>query len=86
MPISVSISDSSGIPDEIRRAVLQLEPEFQGNWRASVISSQTNAHWELKLENVRGVVRRGKAEPGQQNPNGVQACMRKLRNEIEAER
>ena len=83
MAIAISISDSSGIPDEIRLAILQLEPEFPGDWRATMTAPQSYAHWELKLENPRGVIRRDKIEPEHQNPKGVQACMRKLRGEID---
>ena len=84
MAIGISITDSSGIPDEIRHTIHQLEPEFPGNWRVSVISSQGNAYWELKLENAPGVIRRDKLVPEHQNPKGVRACMRKLRDEIDA--
>ena len=84
MTIANNISDSRGISDEIRHAILQLEPEFQGDWEATVIAPQEYTHWELKLENARRVICRDKIERENQNPRGVQACMRKLRGEIDA--
>lgn len=86
MAIAISISDNSAIPDEIRRAILQLEPEFPGDWRATLIAPQDHSHWELKLADARGVIRRGKIDLEHQNPEDVHACLRKLGGEIEAGR
>jgi hypothetical protein len=73
-------SNSCGIPNHIYKAITDLEPEFDGNWRVSLITDQTNELWTLKLTLEHGKQQQRNLAPEWQNVQGIRRVMRELRN------
>jgi hypothetical protein len=80
--LHLNTSDTSGIPDQIYQAILDMESEFTGNWGVSLISCQSNDKWVLKLTPEHGKERTCDIYPEHQNVIGVQRSMRILRDEV----
>jgi hypothetical protein len=85
MALRVNSSPDSSIPDNIIHAMTNLNSQFpekwQGNWLASLISSQQNDDWEQKLTSDDGIPPQHcilSAE--QQNSGAVCGSLLELRN------
>ena len=76
--LHLNSSNSSGIPDHIYSAIMDMEPECSGSWGVSLIPDQVNDIWELKLTPEQGIPRRHNLETGSQNAQGVQRALREL--------
>jgi hypothetical protein len=83
MALHVNVSSASGIPDDISRAVTnmnsQLPEEWQGNWMASLIDAQQNDDWELKLTGEDGVSQRCTLSGIARQQNSASVCASLLR-------
>lgn len=84
MALQVNSSSASGIPDEVIRAMTNLNSQFpskwQGGWLASLIDAQHNDEWELKLTNEDGISQRRVHFAERQNSGAVCASLLELRN------
>jgi hypothetical protein len=78
--LHLSTSNSSGIPDQIYRAILEMKAEFIGNWNVSLLSCQSNDKWVLKLTPEHGKERTYDLYPEHQDVIGVQGAMKILRD------
>jgi len=84
MTLRVNSSSSSGIPDSIFRAVTDLNSqhpdEWQDEWLASLLDSQLNDNWELKLTSKDGISQRRILLAERQNSGAVCASLLELRD------
>jgi hypothetical protein len=73
---------SSEIPDEIYQAITELGawPEFEGNWRVSVLPAPDNDDWQLSLESRWMRAPAIDLAPEHQSPSGVQRSSRSKKN------
>jgi hypothetical protein len=86
MGISI-LSQQSGIGHEVSQGIKALDPEFPCDWALSLVESQSNDWWELKLiapDGTRLPVHN--IEPKMQNAQGVQGALRDLRDSASAGR
>jgi hypothetical protein len=76
--IRVNISTASSVPDEIRRAIKELQPETTEDWVVSVIPAQDSSTWELRLSSSEGHSDSVFLEPEKQSSAEVKSALRAL--------
>lgn len=80
MGISI-LSQQSGIGREIYQGIKALDSEFPGDWSLSLIESQSNDWWELKLTAPDGTrLPVHNVEPKLHSVQGVQRALRDVRD------
>ncbi len=82
MSLFIDTSSNNGIPNHIYQAIRELEPEFMGNWRVTVISVYGENRWELKITPEYGEPSRADLYPEDQNIQGIQRTLRILRDKV----
>jgi hypothetical protein len=84
MALRVNSSSASSIPDNVIGAMTILNSQFpdkwQEEWLASLIDSQHNDDWELKLTSKDGISQRRILSAKQQNSIAVCVSLLELRN------
>jgi hypothetical protein len=84
MALRVNSSSASSIPNNVIGAMTILNSQFpdkwQGEWLASLIDSQHNDDWELKLTSKDGISQRRILSAEQQNSRAVCLSLLELRN------
>jgi hypothetical protein len=84
MALRVNSSSSSSIPDNIFHAMTDLNSSYpdrwQDEWSASLLDSQQNDDWELKLTSNDGISQRRILSDERQTSEAVCAIILELRD------
>jgi hypothetical protein len=78
---------SSEIPDEVYQAVVELgdRPEFEGEWRVSVLPAPDNDDWTLSLDSRTLHAPLVGLTPEHQSSTGVQRALHSMLASLEEE-
>jgi hypothetical protein len=84
MAISISKRNSE-IPDEVYQAVVEFgdRPEFEGDWRVSVLPCADNDDWVLQLDSKTQHVPAIGLTPEHQSAAGIQHALRAMIGSLE---
>jgi hypothetical protein len=81
------IKRNSEIPDEIYQAIQELggRPEFEGDWRVTVMPAPDNDDWTLSLDSRTLHAPWVGLTPEHQSPSGVQRVLHSMLESLEAD-
>lgn len=86
MAISI-VKRNSEIPDEVYQAVAELgeRPEFEGDWRVSIVPAPDNDDWTLCLDSRVLHAPWVGITPEHQSPSGIQHALHTMLASLEEE-
>jgi hypothetical protein len=82
MAVSVEMQDTgdSGLQAEVRAIIEHVLTDRLGDWRVSIVGSQANDRWELKIVGPNGFERSYTLEgsAGEHRPEAIQVILSKM--------
>jgi len=66
----------------IRKSIEDLDSEFDGNWHVSLIASDSEESWALKLMSESGQTHKLNLSWEQQNGHSIQTALRTLKTQF----